>query len=170
MCKWFCELNPIEIVIGFLVGILTSYVYAVTTDKLRSNRLTKKYSTLAGRYVRYWKEDKVKGEGKVFVTADISSSFENKLLIEVRTLLEYGDGNPSAGIPYKEENIQVWTGEITMDSIRTGIMVWEQKRQNNGNSGFKRIIFNTSSAPLTIVGEKEFGFDVERFTEKINAH
>lgn len=168
ICKWLCELNPIETAIGFLVGILTSYVYAITTERIRSRKLTKKYSRLKGKYIRYWFEDKSKGDGKIFATAEITSCTENKLSFIVKTLLEYGKDNPSAGQPYKEESVEIWTGEITMDSLNNGTIVWEQRNPNNGNGGFKRIIFNQPLTRLTIVGEKDYGFDLEVFTEKVN--
>lgn len=168
ICKWIYDLNPIEIAIGFLVGILTSYVYAITTERLRSQKLTEKYSELKGKYIRYWLEDKIKGDSKIFATAEIISCIENKLSIKVKTFLEYGEQNPSAGCPYKEDNIEIWTGEITMDSLRNGTIIWEQRNPNSGNGGFKRLIFNDTLNSLTIIGEKDFGFKLEIFTEKTN--
>ena len=54
-----------------------------------------------------------------------------------------------------------------MDSLRNGTIVWEQRNPINGNNGFKRIIIEKEFDGITLVGEKDGGFGIEKFTEKI---
>jgi len=53
-----------------------------------------------------------------------------------------------------------------MDTLRNGIIVWEQRNPINGNNGFKRIIVEKDFTGITLVGEKEGGFGLEKFPTK----
>ncbi|MBI2281555.1 MAG: hypothetical protein HYU68_12835 [Bacteroidetes bacterium] len=164
--NWFCQLNPFEIVLGFAIGIATSFAYAYMSNEIERRKLNNEFKPLEGKYIRYWLEGKIISNGKIFVTCELFHLNEKRFDIKVTTLLEYGD-KPSAGTPYLPESIEVWTGEVTMDSKRNGMIVWEQLQPVNGNNGFKRIIFSPNLQEITIVGEKDFGFKTERFTEKV---
>lgn len=161
------QLNSIEILLGCLLGILGSFVYAKTTERIRSQRITNRYKKIEGVYLRFWEENGSREKEKIFVTAELKQIVESQFEIVVRTLLHYGITNPCAGLPYSSENIEIWSGEIIMDSLRNGTVVWNQKNPANGNNGFKRIIIETNYSGMTLIGEKDGGFGVEKFTSKI---
>jgi len=162
-CDWIYSLNPLEVIIAAMVGIVTgllaSKIFAKTTERNKRNRLDKKYKPLEGTYIRWFKEDKQTGEGRIHAKAHLKHYIgEYRLDIKVETFI-----NPKG---YDLDNIQEWTGEVVMDTIRSGTVVWEQRKPDNGNNGFKRIIVEKNQDGITLVGEADQGFGVERFTEK----
>lgn len=163
---WLSELNPIEIGLGFLLGIIGSIIFAITYEKIKSKNITSRHKKIIGTYIRYWENKTILPEDVLFSKAMIKQIKENNFEIEVHTFLEYGENNLSAGKKYKSENIEIWTGEITMDSLRNGTIVWEQRNPINGNNGFKRIIIEKEFNGITLVGEKDGGFGIEKFTKK----
>ncbi len=166
--NWLSELNPIEIGLGFLLGIVGSIIFAITSEKIKSENITSQHKKIIGSYIRYWEDKAIVPEDTLFSKAILKQVKENYFEIEVHTFLEYGTNNLSAGKKYTTENIEIWTGAITMDSLRNGTVVWEQRNPSNGNNGFKRIILEKDFSGITLVGEKDGGFGIEKFTEKIN--
>lgn len=165
--NWINSLNPIEILFAATVGLLTaliaSKIYANKSVKNKAKRLDKKYKPIEGTYIRWFQEDKQKGAGKIHAKAYLTHyDGENRLDIEVKTFMR-NDGTSTGRILSEP---QVWTGEIVMDTIRSGTVVWEQKIPASGNNGFKRIIVGKNQDGITLVGETDHGFGVEKFTEK----
>jgi len=161
------SLNSNEVLISALVGIVTgliaSFIFARTTKKIELNRLKKQFQPISGTFIRWWKDDKAKSDGRIAAEATIDYLVKNRLTIEVRTLINHGH---NAGTDYPQDQIERWTGEIVMDTVRSGTIVWEQRNPDNGNSGFKRIIVENDLNGITLVGEGDKGFGIERFTER----
>lgn len=53
---WVNELNPIEIFLGFILGIIASIVYDFSSEVIKSWKRTNRFKLLNGKYIRYWKE------------------------------------------------------------------------------------------------------------------
>lgn len=162
-CDWLYSINPIEIGIAALVGIFTgliaSKIFANVTTRNKRKLLDKKFSSLEGTYIRWFEEDNSEGEGNIHAKVHLNHyEGENRLGIRVETFMR--DNGTKLNPP------QEWAGECVMDTIRSGTVVWEQRIPNNGNNGFKRIIIGKNKDSITLVGESEQGFGVERFTEK----
>ncbi len=171
-CNWFDSLIPAlsnskEIIIGIIVGVLTgliaSIIFSWYSNHVKRKRLDKKYKPIEGTYIRWFKEDKQKGSNKIHAKAYLKHYHgENRLDIRVDTFM-HNDGTSTGRIL---SDPQVWTGEIVMDTIRSDTVVWEQKIPTSGNNGFKRIIVGKNQDGITLVGEADKGFGVERFTDK----
>lgn len=104
----------------------------------------------------------------IFSAAELCQITENKFNIEVKTFLHYGKGEGIDGTPFLQNEIQIWTGEVTMDSLYNGKIIWEQRNPPNGNTGYKQLLINKAFDGCTIVGEPGYGFFLEQFTEKID--
>jgi len=92
MWRWISELNPIEIGLGFMLGIVGSGVFAVIYERIKSNKITSRYKKIDGVYIRYWKENKVKGENKIFAKAILKQIIENRF----ERLLKIGSKSKSS--------------------------------------------------------------------------
>lgn len=162
LTDWLTSLNPIGIIIGGLFGAilgwLISVIYARETDKLKRRKLKDMYSPIAGHFIRQFKQT-----DRIISTADIDYLNDNKLTIKLTTLI-----NKTSGQDFNSDQIQVWTGEITMDSIKSGFVVWEYRQPDQliGQNGFKRIIVDTDLQGITLVGETDHGYGVEKLKRK----
>jgi len=162
--NWINSLNPIEIFFAAIAGLLTaliaSKIYANKSAKNKAKRLDKKYKPIEGIYIRWFKEDKQIGKNQIHAKAYLKHyDGENRLDIRVETFMHVSNGS-------QLNKPHVWTGEIVMDTVRSGTVVWEQKIPNIGKNGFKRIIVGNNLDEITLVGESVHGYGVERFTEK----
>lgn len=126
--------------------------------------LQEQFEPIQGKYIRWWEDDKIKGNNRVFVSATIDYISDNKLSIDVSTLIQYGK-NESYGVDYAKEQIENWRGEIIMETETTGTIVWKQTNPNNNGAGIKKIIISNDRNGITLVGQK--GFGMEYFTERM---
>jgi len=151
----------VAIVVGIGTGIVASLLFARSQAWKERRRLRIRYSPTSGSFIRWYKDDKIKGNNRVLARANIHYTDMSNLEIKVQTLINTDDGKD-----YQTESIEEWTGEITMESPRNGYVVWEQRKPDNGNNGFKRIIVDKDLDGITLVGETDRGFGTERFTER----
>jgi hypothetical protein len=161
------SINPLEIfisaIVGIITGVIASWIFAYRSKLIEKTKLRKQFEPIAGKFIRWWKDDKV--TNRVFVRAIVKYISDNKFSIEVHTYIYYGQ-DARNGQDYESDHLESWTGEIVMDTLRSGTIVWEQTNPMNGNNGFKRIIVDKDLNGITLVGESESGFGVERFTER----
>lgn len=150
-------------IVGVLTGVIASWIFSYQSKLFENRKLKRHFEPIAGNFIRWWEDSKVKGNNRVFCRARIEYLTDNKLSIEVSTLIYHGR-DTNYGVDYTIEQIERWTGEMIMDTVRSGTVVWEQRSPNNGNNGFKRIIVDKDLKGFSLVGE--VGFGVERFTER----
>lgn len=158
---WFTSLNPIEIVISAIVGVLIALfvglVHAGYIQRANDKKLRDKFSPIAGRFTRYFKNS-----NRLLATAVIEYIDQNQLRIEVTTLI-----NINTGADFSLDEMEIWTGEITMDSQKSGFIVWEYRQPQRyidmSEKGFKRIIVDSDLNGITLVGAKEYGYGKESF-------
>lgn len=169
LTNWFTSMNPIEILIGgifgALLGWLVSIRHAQETEKIKSKKLRDKFSPIAGHFICQFIQKNGQKTDRIISKADIEYQDDNKLNIELTTLI-----NETSGLDFPPNQIQVWTGEITMESLRNGIIVWEYKLPIHlvGHNGFKRIIIDKDLNGISIVGET--GYGVEKMKRETKKH
>ena len=153
------EMNPIEIIVsglfGALLGWLVSVVHARETAKINSKKLRIKFQPIAGQYI--WQlEQNGRATDRIISKADIEYQADNKLIIELTTFIALPGGHD-----FTPDEIQIWTGEIAMDSIRNGLIVWEYRKPERliGTNGFKRIIIDKDLNGISLVGESGYGVE-----------
>lgn len=157
--EWLSSLNPIELFIGGLLGAFLgwfiSVIHARETEKLKKKKLQNKFEPIAGHFICYFVENG-QTTNRILSKADIDYQADNQLTIELTTLI-----NPTSGQDFPADQIQIWTGEMTMDSIRNGIIVWEYRQPNHliGINGFKRIIVDKDLTGISLVGETGYGVE-----------
>ena len=157
--QWLTSLNPIELIIGgifgAILGWLISIVHARETEKIKSKKLHNKFSPIAGHFICPFVQNG-QPTNRIISKADVEYQTDDKLTIELTTLI-----NGETGQGFSPEQIQVWTGEITMDSVRSGIIVWEFKQPTHliGYNGFKRLIVDKDVNGISIVGETGYGVE-----------
>lgn len=141
--------------VGGFIGYLATIYYARETDKIKSEKQKKDFEPIAGEY------NDVNG----YATAKMKYINDNKLKIEITTHLNY----PSRE-PFPQDEIQIWTGDISMDATTHGFVVWAYRKPDRliGTSGFKRIIIDEDLNGFTLVGEqgRDFSYGTERFKRK----
>ena len=120
------------------------------------------FEPIQGKYIRWWEDDKIKGNNRVFAKAAIEYISNNKLSINVLTFIQYSKNE--YGIEYAKDRVENWEGEIIMETETTGTIVWKQTNPNNGSAGIKKIIISNDRNGITLVGEKNFG--MEYFSER----
>lgn len=160
---WAYSINPLELGLAIVFGIMASYIasiiFAKRTTKREQKLFNKKFKPIEGTYIRWFNEDKTTGQERIHARAHlIHYKGENRLSIRVETFMRK-DGttrNPT----------HEWTGECIMDTNKSGSVVWEQRKPNERMNGFKRIIIGEDQESITLVGEQEHGFGIEKFTEK----
>jgi hypothetical protein len=161
---WLTSLNPIELILGGLLGAFLgwfiSVIHARETERLKRKRLREKYSPITGHFICYFAPNGQRTD-RIISQAVIEYVVRNQLTIELTTLI-----NQTSGQDFTADQIQVWTGEITMDSVRNGIIVWEFRQPDHliGTNGFKRIIVDKDFNGISLVGES--GYGVEKMERK----
>lgn len=161
--KWFNQLNLVEIlisgIVGSLIGWLMSELIANKKERIRIKNLEALYKPITGKYACKYKND----PNRKISEAVIKYISENELKIELSTFIER-----TTGFDFPPEDIQRWSGEIFMRSIRHGEIIWEYIHPKNieEKDGCKRIIISKDFNSITLIGEGTYGN--ERL-EKINS-
>lgn len=131
----------------------------------QQEELKKSYEPIAGNYIRWWEDDKQKGNGRIFARANMKYETDIKYTINVSTLIYYGD-DAKRGTDYTQDQIETWTGELFMESSTTGTIIWNQENPKSGAKGYKKIVIDKDENKITLIGEKSKGFGHEVFTER----
>ena len=131
------------LIAGFVLGFLANLMAWPVTERVEKRRLRKRFRPIGGRYVGYLKSgDQI---GKQSSTAIVRYEQENCLSIEVSEAAAPGN---------------VWVGEIVMDGVQGGSIVWRYKTLHGTTTGhrfgFKRCIYAQidGRSHLYLIGER----------------
>ena len=150
-CTVGCSFDQCELFNGIILGIISSALFTVLYYLIRKHWVyRRKYGRIAGDFAGYVYKDDNAG-----VLSDLPVSKATiRHLVETRLSITVSHGAHF-------ENI--WVGEITMQSQKYGIIVWQYVKPENMRHffGFKKLIVEDDFNTLNIIGESTEGFGKE---------
>lgn len=154
------EINISEILLSGLVGAIISLIvtlcWAKIQESIRKENVKSLYARIAGNFNGPNHE-----QTKNLISSCVVTYIgEQKLNIVVTTYID------DQGNLLPKDQIQSWSGDITMVEPTIGSLIWEYIAPKHllGRSGFKRIVVSKDFNSFKLIGDRSDGYGDEPFS------